>query len=69
MLMPCPCIGPKLFWTNQIVLDEYKSFWQVQIRLFRTNFYNLDLSKIIRPKQLVLNRKRFQRFFGLYAAL
>ena len=25
-LMPCPSIGPKLFWTVQIVLDKYKLF-------------------------------------------
>ena len=27
ILMPCPSIGPKLFWTVQIVLDGYKLFW------------------------------------------
>ena len=57
--MPCPSIGPKLFWTVQIVLVGSKSFWlgpnhfgQVQIKFFWTTFYNLDLSKIIwtRPK-------------------
>ena len=26
-LMPCPSIGPKLFWIVQIILDRYKSFW------------------------------------------
>ena len=26
-LMPCPSIGPKLFWTNQIVSDKYKLLW------------------------------------------
>ena len=52
--MPCPSIGPKWFWTAQIVFVGYKSFWsgtnhfgQVQIRLFWTNFHNLDLCKII----------------------
>ena len=58
--MPCPSIGLKLFWTVQIVLFGSKWFWsgpinfvQVQIRLFWTNFHNLDLSKMIwtRPKQ------------------
>ena len=58
----CPSIGPKWFclldrpncsgWV-QIVLVGSKIFGQVQIRLFRTNFYNLDQSKMIwtRPKQ------------------
>ena len=54
-------MGPKLFWTDQIVLDNYNlflsglnHFGQVQIRLFWTNFYNLDLSKMIwiRPKRI-----------------
>ena len=47
-------IGPKLFWTVQIVLDRCKLFWlspnscgKVQIRLFWTKFYNLDLFKMI----------------------
>ena len=59
----------KLFWTVQIILDRYKlfghvqfflpcpkHFGQVQIRLFFTNFYNLDLSKMILtgPKQIGL---------------
>ena len=56
--MPCPSIG-------QIILDGYKLFWsgpnhfgQVQIRLFWTNFYNLDLTKMnwTHPKQLVLDQ-------------
>ena len=60
--MPCPSIGPKWFWTVQIVLKEYKLFWsgpnhfgQFQIKIFWTNFYNLDLSKMIwtLPKQIV----------------
>ena len=52
--MPCPFIGPKLFWPVQIILDGYKLFWlglnhfgQVQIRFLLTNFYDLDLSKMI----------------------
>ena len=48
----------------QIVLVRSKSFWsgpnrvQVQIRLLWTNFYNLDLSKMIwtHPKQWVLEQ-------------
>ena len=53
-LMPCPSMGPKWFWTVQIVFFGSKSFWsdpnhfgQVLIRFFWTNFYNLDLSKMI----------------------
>ena len=47
-LMPCPSIGPKLFWTIQTVFDGYKLFWsgpnhfgQVQIILvrFKLDFY------------------------------
>ena len=49
-------MGPKLFWTIQIVLDGYKLFWsgpnrfgQVRIRLLQagllwTDFYNMDQS-------------------------
>ena len=65
-LLSCPSMGPKLFWTIQIVLDGYKLFWsgpnrfgQVQIRLLQagllwTDFYNMDLTKMIwtRPKQI-----------------
>ena len=52
VFMPCPFIGPKWFYTIKIVLD--KLFWlgpnhfvQVQIRLFRTDFNNLEVSKMI----------------------
>ena len=52
--MPCPSIGPKWFWTLQIVLGGYKlfrlgpnNFGQVKIRFFWTNFYNLDLCNMI----------------------
>ena len=44
-LMPSPSIGPKWFWTIQIVLDGYKLFWsgpncfgQVQIILGRRSW-------------------------------
>ena len=30
--MFCPSIGPKWFWTVQIVLDGYKLFWSGPIR-------------------------------------
>ena len=51
-IVPCPSIGPKWFWTEQIVLDEYKLFWsgpsrygRVQTILIRLNleFYGLFL--------------------------
>ena len=41
LLMPCPSIGQKWFWTG----PNY--FVQLQIKIFWTNFYNLNLSKII----------------------
>jgi hypothetical protein len=56
---------PNCFGQVQIVLVESKSFWlglhhfgQVEIRLFWTNFYNLDLTKMnwTGPKQLVLDQ-------------
>ena len=53
-LMSCPSKGSKRFWTVQVILDGSKKFWlgpnhfgQIQIRLFWTNFYDLDLSKMI----------------------
>ena len=63
--MPCPSIDPKLFWTVQIVYVRSKSFCsgqnnfhQVQIRLFWTNFYDLDPTKMnwTHPKRLVINQ-------------
>ena len=33
ILMPCPSIGPKLFWTGQIILVEYELFWTGPIRM------------------------------------
>ena len=51
ILMPCPSMGPKWFWTVQIVLDGYKLFWlgpncfgRVQIILVR---FKLDFSRLI----------------------
>ena len=67
MILDLYVLSFKWFFTLQIVLDgskwqillvRFKSFWldlnQVQIRLFWTNFYNLDLSKMIwtQPKQI-----------------
>ena len=52
---------PNCFGRVQIVLVGSKSFWlgpnhfgQVQIRFFWTNFYNLDLTKMVctRPKRI-----------------
>ena len=31
-VMPCPSMGPKWFWTNQIILVEYQLFWTGPIR-------------------------------------
>ena len=31
-LMPCPSLGPKWFWTVQIVLYRYKLFWSAAFR-------------------------------------
>ena len=62
--MLCPSIGPKLFWTIQIVLVGYKSFWsgpirfgQVQIIFDRSKLLKLvkkNLTKMIsaRPKRI-----------------
>ena len=59
---------PNCFWRVQIVLVRSKSFWlgpnhfgQVQIRLFWTNFYNSDLSRMIwtRPKWFGPNQNNF----------
>ena len=57
--MPCTSLvqndfGPsKLFWSGP------NHFGQVQIRLFWTNFYNLDLSKMIwiQPKRIGSSQK------------
>ena len=71
-LMPCPSIRSKMildcpncFGHVQIDLVMSKLFWsglnhfgQVQIKLFWTNFYKLNLSEMIwtQPKQLVLDQ-------------
>ena len=62
--MPYPSIGPKLFWTVQIVLTGPNSFGRVQIILIRPKLDftglicipNFNLSKMIwtQPKPLVL---------------
>ena len=65
-LMPCPSMGPKWFWTDQIILVEYQSFWtgpicfgRVQIILvrFKSDFSTLIFIIWTRPKWigLVLN--------------
>jgi hypothetical protein len=38
-LMPCPSMGPKLFWTVQIVLDCPNCFGRVQIVLVRSKSF------------------------------
>ena len=61
--MPCPpSMGPKCFWTVQIILVEYQSFWMCPIRFGQVQIIknspgniNLNLIKTIwtRPKQSV----------------
>ena len=61
-IMPCPSMGTKLFWTVQIILLEYQSFWtgpicfgwvqiyhsrQVQAIKISPEKSNLNLTKII----------------------
>ena len=53
-LMPCPSIGSKLFWTVQIILVEYQSFWTgsiyigwVKIILDRPKFWKLVWKNLI----------------------
>ena len=55
--MSCPSLGPKWFWTIQIVLDGYKFFWSGpnHFRIFWTNFYNLDPTKENWTRQLKKN--------------
>ena len=43
--MPCPSIGPKCFWSIQIVLDRYKPFWTGPI-CFGWVLINLNRSKL-----------------------
>ena len=50
--MPCPSMGPKLFWTVQIILIKYQLFWtcpihfgQVQIIKISPEKSNLTLTK------------------------
>ena len=71
--LSCPSIDPKSFWINcfgwvQIFLVRSKLFWsgpnhfgQVQIILFWTNFYDLDLSK---SKVIWSRPKRRPNHFG-----
>ena len=63
--MPCPSMGPKLFWTVQIILVGYQTFWmgpihfnQVQIKQISPEKSDLNLTKIVwtRPKQIVLDQ-------------
>ena len=61
--MPFPSTGPKLFWTVQIILVEYQSFWmgpihfgQVQIIKISPEKSNLNLTNMIwtQPKRIGL---------------
>ena len=50
-------VGYKLFWSGPNCFGQVSGpshFGQVQIKLFWTNFYNLDLSKMIwtQPKRI-----------------
>ena len=52
--MPCPSMGPKLFWTVKIILVEYQSFWtgpihfnQVQIVMDRSKLKKLVQKNLI----------------------
>jgi hypothetical protein len=63
--MPCPSLGPKLFWTVQIILVEYQSFWtcpirfkQVQIKKICPEKSDLNLTKMIwtQPNQIELDQ-------------
>ena len=67
---------PNCFGQVQIVLVRSKSFWlgpnhfgQVQIRLFWTNFYNSDLSRMIwtRPKWFGPNQNNFYSSKTIYS--
>ena len=50
-LMPCPSIAPKWFWTDQIILVEYQSFWSGPNRFGRAQSIlvrvKLDFSGLI----------------------
>ena len=43
--MPCPSMGSKLFWTVQIILVDYQSFWAGPI-CFGSVQIILDKSKL-----------------------
>jgi hypothetical protein len=52
--MPCPSMGPKWFWTNQIILVDYQLFWtgpihfgQVQIILERSKLQKIVQESLI----------------------
>ena len=44
-LMPCPSMGPKWFWTIQIILVEYQLYWTGPIRFGQAQII-LDMSKL-----------------------
>ena len=44
-LMPCPSMDPKWFWTVQIILVKYQSFWKGPIHFGRVQTI-LDRNKL-----------------------
>ena len=48
--MPCPSIGPKLFWTIEIVLNGYSRVWNKRTPLNkRSHLENLAKRIIVAP--------------------
>ena len=64
ILMPCPSMGPKWFWTIQIILVEYQLFWRVQIILEISKLIKLVLKKsnLNLTKMIWTQPKRFGGF-------
>ena len=64
--MPCPSMGPKWFWTVQIFLVEYQSFWTGPIRFgqeIKSNnlFWNLCSKNVLMRLQ-----KGFEPLFSIF---
>ena len=64
--MPCPSMGPKWFWTVQIFLVEYQSFWTGPIRFgqeIKSNnfFWNLCSKNVLTRLQ-----KGFEPLFSIF---
>ena len=65
--MPCPSIGPKLFWTIQIVLVRLKLsrlgcdyFDLAKIRLLWANLYNLVLFWVYQILKTMVYKKVYE---------